>query len=232
MDCRVAVAPRNDRRGRLIELAEERLMAFRCSTKYRHVDRGDVFCSGTDQVCVGGVVKGVEGFAGGQYVLAKRLSFSVGSRVSDHYRRSHVRDELVSKERVFRCDVCDLIRERRHHCETSISHGGSAVDRPGRNAVIHAAGETPDYGMGRPEEDAEAFQLHGRVEAADDEDAFVAETRGKVVGLENQITGALDRAEKGNLGKPQDRGISDDSDIGFVFQIGFESHPNAKVSGI
>ena len=53
----------------------------------------------------------------------------------------------------------------------------------------------------------------------------------QVVGLEDQFTGALDRAEKGNLGKPQDRGISDDSDIAFVSQNGFEPHPNANVSG-
>lgn len=70
---------------------------------------------------------------------------------------------------------------------------------PGRGYAhgMDGPGRADDDGLVAAEEEGEAFFFHGRLETADGGHSISAETAGEVVGLEDQVAGALHGAEEG-----------------------------------
>ena len=157
------------------------------------------------------MVEGVEEFAGGEDVAAEGFHLAAGGGVGDYDGGGMVSDEAVANRGGLCGDVPHGIREGRDHDESPFSHGRTAVNGSGWNLPVQSAGETPDDRVQGPKEDAQALLFHRGMEAADNRDALFPESLGKVVGVEDEFTGTLDRTEQSNFRAVENGRIADDA---------------------
>lgn len=141
---------------------------------------------------VGWVVKGVEGFAGGEEGAAEGLGLAVRGSVGDDYGVRHFGDEVVADHGCLGCYFSDVVGKRGHKKKPAFGYGGTAVDGFGRSAAQHTAGKAPNNGISPAEKDAQAFLFHRGMETADDGYPLVTELLYEVVGVQDQFAGALD----------------------------------------
>jgi len=164
--------------------------------------------TGFDDRGVGGVVEGVEGFSGGEEVAAEGLHLTAGGGVGNDDGGGHVGHYAVTDHRGLGLDLVAFVREWGEDKETALGDGGAAIHGFGRNATIHTTRKAPDDGMRGAEKYPQALLLHRRMKATDDRDAFNSKSLAKVVGVEDQFPGALDRAKESELGTVKDGWIA------------------------
>ena len=107
-------------------------------------------------------------------------------------------DELVAAGGEVGGDARDCGREAGEEQHPAAGDGDGLLG--GQSLRQAARGAQDDRGIAT-QEDAEAFLLHRRMEAADDAAAFVAPTGGLVVGAEDGVAGAAGGAEERGLGQ-------------------------------
>lgn len=147
------------------------------------------------------MVKRIHRFSGSNEFATEDLHFATGGSVGNNHGGGHVSHNAVTDHRGLGGDAADFGREGRDDEETPFLRRLAQVLG---NLRQHAAGEAPDDRVLRAKKEAEALLLHRGMEAAHDGDTFFTKVLAKVVGVEDQLAGALDGAEKGDLGTVQD----------------------------
>jgi hypothetical protein len=103
-------------------------------------------------------------------------------------------DHLVAAQRRVPGDAPGRCDEGREHEQATRVEGGAAFRREAH--AREGSGRAEDDGLLAAQEDAQARLLDGRVKAADDRGALIAQAPRGVVGAQDRVAGRAGRAEE------------------------------------